>query len=67
METKVVFAKPDHTVDECMAVMTEKKVRHLPIIDQGKLVGIISIGDLVKNIISDQKFTIDQLTTYIRS
>ena len=47
--------------------MSDKKVRHLPIIDQGKLIGIISIGDLVKNIIDDQKFTIEQLTHFISS
>ena len=67
METQVLFARPDQTVDECMAVMSDKKVRHLPVIDQGKLIGIISIGDLVKNIIDDQKFTIEQLTHFISS
>lgn len=67
METQVVFVRPDQTVDECMAVMSEKRVRHLPVMDQGKLMGIISIGDLVKHIISDQKFTIDQLTHFISS
>jgi CBS domain-containing protein len=67
METQVLFARPDQTVDECMAVMSDKKVRHLPVIDQGKLIGIISIGDLVKNIINDQKFTIEQLTHFISS
>jgi CBS domain-containing protein len=67
METQVWYARPDQTVDECMAVMSDKRVRHLPVIDQGKLIGIISIGDLVKNIISDQKFTIEQLTHFISS
>lgn len=67
METQVLFARLDQTVDECMAVMSDQKVRHLPVIDQGKLIGIISIGDLVKNIISDQKFTIEQLTHFISS
>ena len=67
METQVVFVRPDQTVDECMAVMSEKRVRHLPVMDQEKLIGIISIGDLVKHIISDQKFTIDQLTHFISS
>ena len=47
--------------------MTDKKVRHLPVIDQDKLIGIISIGDLVKNIISDQKFTIEQLIHYVHA
>jgi CBS domain-containing protein len=67
METQVLFARPDQSVDECMAVMTEKRIRHLPVMDQEKLIGIISIGDLVKNIIRDQKFTIDQLTHFISS
>ena len=67
METQVWYARPDQTVDECMAVMSDKRVRHLPVIDQGRLIGIISIGDLVKNIISDQKFTIEQLTHFISS
>jgi CBS domain-containing protein len=65
METPVLFALPDLTAEECMAVMSDKRVRHLPVIDQGKLIGIISIGDLVKSIISDHKFTIDQLTHYL--
>ena len=65
METQVLFARPDQSADECMAVMSDKRVRHLPVMGQGKLIGIISIGDLVKNIISDQKFTIDQLIHYI--
>ena len=67
METPVLFARPDLTAEECMAVMSDKRVRHLPVIDQGKLIGIISIGDLVKNIISDHKFTIDQLTHYLQA
>jgi CBS domain-containing protein len=67
METNVLYVRPDQTVNECMAVMSDKRVRHLPVIDQGKLIGIISIGDLVKNIIDDQKFTIEQLTHYIIS
>jgi CBS domain-containing protein len=65
METPVLVVRPDLTTEECMAVMSDKRVRHLPVIDQGKLIGIISIGDLVKSIISDHKFTIDQLTHYM--
>jgi CBS domain-containing protein len=65
MEAKVLYARLDQSVEECMAVMTEKRVRHLPVIDQGKLIGIVSIGDLVKNIISKQKFVIDQLVHFI--
>lgn len=67
METQVLYARPDQTADECMAVMSDKRVRHLPVMDQGKIIGIISIGDLVKNVIDDQKFTIEQLTHYITS
>ena len=65
METNVVFARPDQSVEDCMAIMTEKAVRHLPVIEQGKVVGMISIGDLVKDIISDQTFVIDQLVHFI--
>ncbi|MGE5771111.1 MAG: CBS domain-containing protein [Hyphomicrobiales bacterium] len=67
METQVLYARPDQTADECMAVMSDKRVRHLPVMDQGKIIGIISIGDLVKNVIDDQKFTIEQLSHYITS
>jgi CBS domain-containing protein len=54
-------------IEECMAVMTEKRIRHLPVMEDGLLVGIISIGDLVKSIIADQKFIIEQLERYITS
>jgi CBS domain-containing protein len=62
----VRYVRPDQTTDDCMALMTEKRMRHLPVIDNDKLVGMISIGDLVKNIISEQQFTIQQLEYYIR-
>ena len=65
MESRVVCARLDQSVEECMAVMTSKLVRHLPVIDDGKLVGIVSIGDLVKSIIRDQEFVIEQLEHYI--
>ena len=65
METRVICVNPEHTLEECMAVMTEKRILHLPVVDQGRLVGLVSIGDLVKTIIKDQQFTIDQLTHYI--
>lgn len=66
MTTRVVYAQPDQNIEECMALVTEKRVRHLPVIDEGQLVGVISIGDLVKSIISEQKFIIEQLERYIR-
>lgn len=66
METRVACAWPEQTVDECMAVMTEKRVRHLPVLHHKKLVGLISIGDLVKSKIADQEFAIEQLVDYVR-
>lgn len=66
MATRVVIACPDETVEECMAVMTVRTVRHLPVIENGQLVGIVSIGDMVKSIIADQKFIIEQLEHYIQ-
>jgi CBS domain-containing protein len=65
METNVVFARPDQSVEECMAIMTEQAVRHLPVIEQGNVVGMISIGDLVKEKIADQTFVIEQLVQFI--
>lgn len=66
MTTHVLYADPGQNIEECMALMTEKRVRHLPVMDQGQLVGVISIGDLVKSIITEQKFIIEQLERYIR-
>jgi CBS domain-containing protein len=66
MTTDVVCARPEQTVEECMAVMTSKRVRHLPVLYEARLVGIVSIGDLVKSIIEDQNFAIEQLEHYIR-
>jgi CBS domain-containing protein len=65
MERRVVIARPEQTVEQCMALMSDKRVRHLPVFEGKKLVGIVSIGDLVKSINGDQKFTIDQLVHYI--
>jgi len=67
MTDKVVCISPDHSTEQCMALMTEKRIRHLPVMDNEKLVGLVSIGDLVKFIISDQKFTIEVLEKYITS
>lgn len=60
-----VVVKPTQTVEECMTLMTEKRHRHLPVLDNGKLVGIISIGDIVKTIITHQQFLIRNLENYI--
>jgi CBS domain-containing protein len=65
MTSSVMYVRPDHTSEECMVLMTENRLRHLPVMDSGKLVGLISIGDLVKDIISEQKFIIEQLEHYI--
>jgi CBS domain-containing protein len=65
MTSHVLYAQPEQNIEECMAVMTDKRVRHLPVYDEGRLVGVISIGDLVKSIISEQKFMIEQLEKYI--
>lgn len=65
MSKRVLFVQPDQSVAECMALMTEKHNRHLPVLDGQRLVGIISIGDVVQSVISDQAFTIDQLERYI--
>lgn len=65
MSKAVRFVRPDQTTDDCMALMTERRMRHLPVIDNDRLVGMVSIGDLVKNIIAEQEFTIQQLEHYI--
>lgn len=65
MSADVIFVRPDQTVDECMAIMTDKRFRHMPVLEDGKLIGIVSIGDLVKSIIDQQEFTIEQLKGYI--
>ena len=65
MTSPVMYVRPDQTNEECMALMTDNRVRHLPVMDSGKLIGLISIGDLVKDIISEQRFTIEQLEHYI--
>jgi len=67
MVAPVICVKPDQTVDECMALMTAKRFRHLPIMDGDELVGMVSIGDLVKSVIAEQQFTIEQMEHYIHS
>lgn len=65
MSAPVVFVRPEQTIEECMALMTEKRIRHLPVLENNKIVGIISIGDVVKEMISHQQFIIGQLENYI--
>ena len=65
MTTRVVCVQPRQVVEECMALMTEKRVRHLPVVDGKKVIGVISIGDVVKEMLSEQKFIIEQLEQYI--
>jgi len=65
MASEVMYVRPDQTSEECMVLMTENRLRHLPVMNGGKLIGLISIGDLVKDVISEQKFIIEQLQHYI--
>lgn len=67
MTTPVSCIKPEQNINEAMAIMTEKRVRHLPVIENEKLIGLISIGDLVKEVISEQEYIIEQLEHYINS
>jgi CBS domain-containing protein len=65
MTSEVTYILPAQSVEECMALMTDKRIRHLPVLEGEKLVGVISIGDVVKAIISDKEFIINQLEKYI--
>lgn len=65
MTAKVVTVQPGQTIEECMALMTNMRVRHLPVTDGDRLLGMLSIGDLVKEVIADQEQTIKQLESYI--
>ena len=65
MTTNVLYVEASETLEECMAVMTEKRIRHLPVFDDGHLVGLVSIGDILKEIITEQKIIISHLEHYI--
>ena len=65
MTARVMYVRPDQSIEECMALMTDNRLRHLPVMDSGKVIGLISIGDLVNALVSEQKFTINQLVHYI--
>jgi len=65
MTKRVIYVRPEQTIEECMALMTEKRIRHLPVLADDQLIGIVSIGDVVKAIISEQEFLIEQLESYI--
>ncbi|HUX11850.1 MAG TPA: CBS domain-containing protein [Spirochaetia bacterium] len=65
MTKRVFYVEPNQKVDECMALMTAEHIRHMPVLEDGKLIGVISIGDVVKSVISKQEFLIEQLEHYI--
>ena len=67
MTRQVICVSPERTADQCMAVMTQKRVRHLPVLENKRVVAVISIGDVVREMISDQQHTIQQLEQYIMS
>lgn len=66
MTSKVVYVRPEQTVQDCMALMTEKRIRHLPVLENDEVLGVISIGDLVRATIQEQQFVINQLVQYIQ-
>jgi CBS domain-containing protein len=65
MSSHVLYVRPQQTIEDCMALMTDKHVRHLPVLEDERVIGVISIGDVVKGIISEQEFMIEQLQNYI--
>ena len=65
MTQRVLYVRPQQTLEECMALMTEKNLRHLPVLDDGRLVGVISMRDVVKDLIAEKEFLIEQMENYI--
>ena len=67
MSSRVIYVTPERSPEECMALMINKRIRHLPVLDNGKLTGFISIGDVVKGVLDEKEFMIDQLVQYIKN
>ena len=67
MTAEVVSISPSMTVDDCMALMTERRIRHLPVVDDDRVVGVVSIGDVVRAVVEEQRFTIRSLENYVTS
>lgn len=65
MSARVLYIRPDQTIEDCMALMINKKIRHLPVMREGKVIGVLSIGDVVKAVISEKEYIIEQLENYI--
>ena len=65
MTQRVLYVRPQQTLEECMALMTERNLRHLPVLDDGRLIGVISMRDVVKDLIAEKEFLIEQLENYI--
>ncbi|MFO7277258.1 MAG: CBS domain-containing protein [Pseudomonadota bacterium] len=67
MSSPVITVTPEDSVDHCMRLVTDRRIRHLPVVENGRVVGVVSIGDLVKAVIEEQQHTIEQLESYIHS
>ena len=67
MTERVVCVRPDQTIEDCMGLMTDKRIRHLPVLEHKKVIGVISIGDVVKEMLSEKEFVIKQLESYIHN
>jgi len=67
MTAQVICIEPSATVDECMALMTDKRIRHLPVVERGTLLGVVSIGDIVRALVEEQRFMIKSLVSYVMS
>jgi CBS domain-containing protein len=65
MTQRVLYVRPEQTLDECMALMTERHLRHLPVLDNGRLIGVVSMRDVVKDLIAEKEFLIEQMENYI--